>query len=169
MTGGGPGPEIDLIRDGAETASAKLRFYRVAFGAGGAQPMNLAEVGRIAADGRRGGRVAVMWSPEGTATRSEVRLAFLAILCIESALPAGGQARVTRDSGGWKISASGRTLRCEPTMWSVLSGGAIPPDIDAARVHFALAAAAAAEPGMTIETSVTDKVVSIVFPAAPAA
>ena len=167
MTGGGPGPELDLIRDGVETASAKLRFYRVAFGAGGAQQVSLGELGRVAADGRRGGRVTISWGADGTAPRSEARLAFLAILCIESALPAGGRAEIARGKGRWVVSGDGPKVRCEPSMWALLSAGPTPADLDPARVHFAFAAAAASTLGVKLDVTASEGGVSIAFSERP--
>ena len=162
MTGGAPGPEIDLIRDSVESAGAKLRFFRIAFGAGGDQAAGLADAGRVAADGRRGGRAGIIWEAEGEATRSELRLAFLLILCIESALPLGGSVTVTRGDR-WRIAGNGPTVRLEPTLWQALRSGSAATDLDAARVQFALAPAAASELGAALDVETSEGAVAISF------
>ena len=165
MTGGGAGPEIDLIRDSVETATAKVQFYRVAFGAAGDQPVSLSDMGRLAADTRRGSRAALDWAADETAPRDEVRLAFLAILCAESAMPTGGTLTVGRSGTRWRIDGTAKALRVEPSLWQALSGGPVPHDIDAARIHFALAKAAAAALGAPIEVQLGEARLSIAFDA----
>ena len=168
MTGGGPGPEADLIRESVETASAKLRFFRIAFGPGGPQPVDLSEIGRIAGDRRRGSRSGMAWSAGGNAPRSEARLALLSILCVESAMPAGGSVRVVRDGGLWRIAGHAPTLRCEPSLWRALAEGRIPPDIDAARVHFAVLADAASAAATRLTVRQEEGAVTIEFRSAEA-
>ena len=163
MSGGGAGPEADLVRESAEAAAAKLRFCRIAFGTGGEQAVNLSEMGRVAADMRRGTRATCRWTADGTATRAEARLAFLLTLCVEGALPGGGTVTIGRDGSAWRVAGTGPAPRCEPAMWAMLGGGAVPSDLDAARVHFALARAAADALGVVVGVEFADDGVATAF------
>ena len=49
-TGAAPGPELELIGQSVESASARIRFFRIAFGASGDQTMGQGEVTSIFRD-----------------------------------------------------------------------------------------------------------------------
>ena len=49
-TGAAPGPELALIGQSVESASARIRFFRIAFGAAGDQTMGQNEVTSILRD-----------------------------------------------------------------------------------------------------------------------
>ena len=164
MTGGGAGPEADLIRESADTAAAKLRFLRLAFGAGGRTGMNLADAGRIASDHQRGTRANVRWEVHGTAQRAEVRLVLLAMLCIESAMATGGEIIVSRNGDRWQIDGAAEALRLEPSLWHALAAGRPPHDVDAARVHFAVFAEAARSVGIDLGVRTAPESVALSFP-----
>lgn len=91
MSGQGNCPEIALIAESVENANARIRFFRVAFGSA---PTNVEfsqnEVQSILRDSFRGNRTIVSWEVEGTIMRAEIKLAFLALQCLENALPWGG-------------------------------------------------------------------------------
>ncbi len=95
------GPEIALVNDSLATALAKLRFYRVAFGpADGQARQSLDEAAQIT-DAMFHGRFTVAWEAGNRdLPRPLVRLAYLAILCLEKSLPMGGLVRVSLPEGG---------------------------------------------------------------------
>jgi histidine phosphotransferase ChpT len=133
------GPEMTLIRESCESAAARIRFFRVAFGyAGEGQTMGRREVMSILSDVGKGGRIDTQWMPQDDLPRPEVQLAFLGHMCCESALPYGGKLHVDRDMAGWTLRASGRRLNIDTTLWDHLNGAA-PLDTPAAdRIQFAL-------------------------------
>lgn len=95
MSGASPvGPEMQLICDSVKSASARIRFFRIAFGAASDEPVVRNEVTSILTEMFDGGRLAVEWGPVDIQTRKAVRCAFLTILCLETAMPFGGQIRV---------------------------------------------------------------------------
>ena len=87
MSGDQSGPEMDLIQESVGNASARIRYFRVAFGAAGEQTMGRSEITSILGDVVSGARLDVAWGPMDAQPRSEVRLAFLALLCVETACP----------------------------------------------------------------------------------
>ena len=82
MAGGAPGPELDLIQDSCDSATARIRFFRVAFGAADSEQM---VSGRDIADTLeglcKGGRTMAVWDAYGDYPRSAVQLVYLAFLC----------------------------------------------------------------------------------------
>lgn len=143
MSGLADTPEVALITESVANANARIRYFRVAFGAAAAeQRMARAEITSILADTMRGGRLQVDWTVTGDLPRREVRLAFLLIQCLETAMPFGGQITATRDEfmdgGRWQITGRATKLKVDPGLWEVLSNPAAPVEISPAQVHFAL-------------------------------
>ncbi len=140
MDGAGRSPELALISDSVAHANARIRFFRVAFGAVGAadQRMGRPEVTGILADLMRGGRMTMDWQTPVDLSRREVKLAFLIILCLESAMPQGGAITAERGEARWSLRGVAARLRVDPTLWEMLSNPAIHPEIGPAQVHFAL-------------------------------
>jgi hypothetical protein len=85
------GPELDLIRDAVGDALARVRFFRLAFGYAGPDHMTSAREARTTLEALYdGGRIAATWKPQDDMPRRQVKLAYLMMLCAESALPMGG-------------------------------------------------------------------------------
>ncbi|MDA7963173.1 MAG: histidine phosphotransferase, partial [Ruegeria sp.] len=61
MVGGSQGPEMELISGSVGSAGAKIRFFRVAFGAASDQPLGRAEVTSLLQDIEQASRVRVRW------------------------------------------------------------------------------------------------------------
>lgn len=134
------GPEIALISESVENAGARIRFFRVAFGiASPDQRIGQPEITGILGDLWRGNRLKPEWAVAGDQPRPEVKLAFLLLLCVEHALPWGGQVKVSKDGQGWTIVAQADRLRVAEAAWSRLTAtdahsGTITPS----EVQFAL-------------------------------
>jgi histidine phosphotransferase ChpT len=141
MTGAVPGPELTLIAESVTNANARIRFFRIAYGAAApGQGVARAEIRSILDDMTRGGRLKIDWGVAGDAARAEAKLAFLALQCLESALPFGGRIRVATDGGLWQIGAEAPKLKIEAPLWARLRGEG-GGEITAAQVQFALFAA----------------------------
>lgn len=140
LGGGRMRPELALIAQSVASANARVRFLRIAFGTSGrSQQMGQAEIGTLLRDWTEGGRLRVDWQVHGDVDRLDVRRAFLALLCLETALPAGGTVTVSRTDGRWHFTGAGRRLRADPGLWAVLaSGGAPDGALSAAHVQFGL-------------------------------
>jgi len=125
MTGSVKGPEMDLIRDAVRDAQARIRFFRVAFGAAGPTQIISAREARSAVeDLYRAHRMEPEWAPTTDIPRSHVRLAFLMILCAETALPMGAELVVSVEpSGQWQLRATAPRVQMDEPLWSVLRFG----------------------------------------------
>ncbi|OAN71563.1 histidine phosphotransferase [Sulfitobacter sp. EhC04] len=157
------GPEISLIGESVGNASARIRFFRVSFGAAGDQLMGPAEVRSILRDLYDGGRLRVEWQPDQSQARAEVKLAFLAILCLESALPYGGKITVTQNAKNWQIAALADKLKVDPALWKLLASGSARNGLQPSHVQFALLPLIAADTGRQVSHQVTDTTLTISF------
>lgn len=139
LEGGTRGPEMALIAESVAQANARIRFFRIAFGgAGQDQRIARSEVQQILADLTRGGRLTIDWTSPADLARAEARAAFLAIQCLETALPWGGRILVERGETRWTLAAQGRRMRIEPATWDLLAAPAPPAGLEPAQVQFAL-------------------------------
>jgi histidine phosphotransferase ChpT len=141
MSGAAAGPEIALIAESVTNANARIRFFRIAFGSAAAgQGVARTEIRSILDDMTRGGRLMIDWQVAGDPPRPAVKLAFLALQCLETALPFGGRVRVAATGDRWQITADSARLRDLPDLWSHLhdAPGPRPPALSAAQVQFAL-------------------------------
>lgn len=157
LSGAGVAPEISLISESIDNANARIRFFRVALGAApdGAR-IGRAEIVTILRDLFRAGRIRVAWTPPDDLPRAEAKLAFLALQCLESALPWGGDIRVARDaSGAWTLTGTGDRLKFDEALWDVAASRRSADGISPAEVQFALLAAHAGRLGRTLAVGKT--------------
>lgn len=139
MDGATMGPEIALISESVSNANARIRFFRVAFGTAGTdQRIGRPEVMSILSDITRGGRLSIDWRGPADLPRREVKLAFLLIQCLESAMAFGGRITVDRLDGRWTLLAEAAKLKLDADLWEMLSNPAAKTDLTPAQVHFAL-------------------------------
>lgn len=134
-------PELDLIEESIQSASARIRFFRIAYGSGADdQMMGRAEITTTLQAAGRSGRISYAWGPSGDQRRGRVRTAFLLLQCLESAMPRGGTITVSDIDGGWQITAEADRFLVDPPLWDSLTNPRIRVDVSAAQVHFALLA-----------------------------
>lgn len=133
-----PSPELALIADAVAAAQARLRLFRLAFGAASAdqevRPADLVE--SLAALGGNS-RIALACDLARPLPRPEARRLALAALCAETACARGGAIRIAPA----RVEAQGPRLMGDPALWDSLARGLPPPDLAASSVHFALLAA----------------------------
>lgn len=139
MEGAGNGPEMTLISESVSSANARIRFFRVAFGLSSPeQRIGRTEVVAILADLTAGGRIRIEWLGPDDLPRREVKLAFLLIMCLESAMAYGGKISVARTDSRWMICGQAAKLKIDTTYWELLADPTATPDIGPAHVQFLL-------------------------------
>ena len=139
MDGGTMGPEIALIAESVANANARIRFFRVAFGSSRSdQRIGKPEVQSILSDLTRGGRLGMDWRGPADLPRREVKLAFLLIQCLETAMAFGGRINIDQTDGQWTLSGTAEKLKIDPELWETLSNPNAEVEVIAAQVHFAL-------------------------------
>lgn len=165
MAGGTSGPEMELISDSAGNASARIRFFRVAYGAPGAQEMARGEIDAILRGVTRGGRIEMRWHPAEAQSRAAVRRAFLALQCCETALAHGGRIDIRLAEGEWQVEGRAQKLRLDEGLWTDLAEGCpgrtVP--ITPALVQFALLADALREAGRALSVATGPEGVTLRF------
>lgn len=164
MSAGGGSPEVALIADSVAQANARIRFFRLAFGASGEEArLARGELAGVVADLTRGGRVSIELSAPADLSRREVKLACLALMCLESALAFGGKVTMERGERGWTIAGEARRLRIEAGPWEMLASPAPAADLTPAQVHFALLSEEAQRQGRRLAVDLGETTVRIAF------
>ena len=139
MTGAMTGPEMALISESVESANARIRYFRIAFGAADiSQELGQPEILSVLADVTRGGRVRIDWTPAQNCARRDVKLAFLLLQCLDSAMPYGGQITVSEGQGRWNITGTSKKMKIAPEIWEALACKSGAVAVSAAEVHFGL-------------------------------
>jgi len=146
LTGGVEGPEMELIADSVGNAGALIRFFRIAYGAAGDQLMGRPELAAVLDDLTQGGRLVVKWGPLESQPRSEVRLAFLALQCLETAMPYGGKVLMAVKDGKWTVSGQAEKLNIDEGLWD-FANRSDSIEITPALVQFALLSAVSTDMG----------------------
>lgn len=163
MAGTAHGPELDLIGESVGNASARIKYFRIAFGAAGEQQIGRAEISSVIADFFKGSRLDAVWGPVDAKARSEVRLALLAVLCLESAMPYGGRIEIAEIDGRWQISGSSEKLNFDEALWAQLATPNAGPDLRPAEVQFALLPVLADDLGRKVTVQLEAPKVTIRF------
>lgn len=155
LSGAAPqGPEMSLISASCQNARARLRFFRLAFGhAGAGQMVSAREAAEILHDWGEA-RLRCSWPAGVDAPRQEAQLVFLAALCLERALPRGGEIEIAASPGGWRLSC-GAALPQGHAAWDWMAAyaeapEAAPAQLQPAEVQFALLPVMAARRGLTL-------------------
>lgn len=146
LTDGNTDAEMALITESVENANARIRFFRIAYGATSSDQMiTRTEIMSVLAANARGGRFTYFWQVEGDQPRRDVRIAFLLLQCFETAFPIGGDIHVTQSGGDWELSAIGSRMRLDDALWDTLQNPRSGFDHTAAQVQFALLPAVLSE------------------------
>lgn len=164
MSGGSTTPEMALIAESVENANSRIRLYRIAFGiASQNQGLGASEVRNLLSEVYRKSRIAVAWQIDGDCTRSEVKLAFLLLLCFETAMPWGGRITVQRDNGRWVLHGAAERMSISEDLWRLLSEPDAPVDLTSAQVHFGLAPEAAEKLHKALAVRVEPGLVTVTY------
>ncbi|QPH55014.1 histidine phosphotransferase family protein [Pontivivens ytuae] len=158
MNVGTSSPEMVLIGESARSAAAKLRLFRLAFGAAGADGVSRGrELEQLFTDCFTKPRLRFSWAggPRDMA-RSEAKMLALALLCADSALPLGGLlTAVTGEK--LRIEGTGPRIKLDPRLAAALES---PQDVStfrAGEVQFLLARLQAATIGRPIALDLSEE------------
>ena len=133
---------LDLIKKSATTASAKLQFCRIAFGAAGSAgaQIDTGDAEKISRGLLDDDKTRLAWNlPRALLAKNRVKLLLNMLLIAAHTIPRGGQLTVdpigAGDNVGFKISATGPNAKVLPGVPPLLSGEAGPEALDAHRVQ----------------------------------
>lgn len=169
MSGAPPSPEMELIAQSVTAANARIRFFRIAYGAPSEMQMiGVREISNLLRDISYEARYTLEWVPPAQLPRSELQLVFLAIQCAEQALPYGGTITVNSKGKGWQIDLRSERLSPDPKLWEsfehdVAAQSDAQPQISAAHVQFLLLPEYAQAKGRTVQMTRSDSLMSLSF------
>ena len=164
MTGEMDGPEMALINESVVNANARIRFFRIAFGAAKAgQMIGRDEISSVLQDINHGGRIQFDWHSDTELPREHVKLAFLLMQCFESALPLGGTVLIKQDANKWTLHCQADRINIDTNAWQLLLSGEGGTDISPSDVHFAIVADVVRQSGRVLLTDLQQNSISIRF------
>ena len=164
MAGTSGSEELSLIHQSVANANARVRFYRVAFGATAeGQKIARSDLAAILADSFTGGRIALEQSLGTELERADAKLALLLVLCLETALPRGGRIRVENDGPRWLLSGTGPRVVANEVLWQSITSPVPGANFTPAEVQFALLPEATARAGCALSVSLGETEVTIRF------
>lgn len=146
---------LDLIRKSAQTASARLQFCRIAFGAAGSAgaEIDLGDAEKVARGHIEDDKVKLAWNlPRILMPKNRVKLLLNLLVVAGQAIPRGGQ--LTADplgegaTMGFRITATGVNARMPPAQ--AMFNGASDHAVDAHTIQPYYAGLLAQECGLTV-------------------
>ncbi|KQZ01982.1 histidine phosphotransferase [Pseudolabrys sp. Root1462] len=133
---------LELIKKSANTASAKLQFCRIAFGAAGSagSQIDTGDAEKITRGFLEDDKTKIAWNiPRVLMGKNRVKLLLNLLLIASQAIPRGGQITVDPvgegDSMAFRIRATGTNAKVLATVPSLLSGETGPDSLDAHRIQ----------------------------------
>jgi histidine phosphotransferase ChpT len=133
---------LDLIKKSANTASAKLQFCRIAFGAAGSAgaQIDLGDAETIARRFLEDDKTKLAWNlPRALLAKNRVKLLLNMLLIAGQTIPRGGRLTVdaigSGESMGFKISAAGANAKVPPGVPPLLAGDGGAEALDAHRIQ----------------------------------
>lgn len=129
---------FDLIKKSAEQASARLQFCRIAFGAAGsaAAQLDLGDAESVARGFIEDSKTKLVWeTPRQLLAKNKVKLLLNLVLVASTAIPRGGEIRVTSKGEGdateFELLSTGPSARVPTNVLGLLSGRAPEDRVDA--------------------------------------
>jgi histidine phosphotransferase ChpT len=119
---------LDLIRKSAKTASARLQFCRLAFGAAGSSgaQIDLGDALTMARGHLEDGKTTIAWNlPRVLLPKNKVKLLLNMLVIAQQTIPRGGVLTVDPvgegEAGGFRVSASGLNARLPQNIADLLA------------------------------------------------
>ncbi|WP_106744171.1 histidine phosphotransferase family protein [Yoonia maritima] len=164
LTSGNTAPEMSLINDSVENANARIRLFRIAFGAAtDSQRISSTEIRSILAAISQGARNTFHWDIQGDQQRRCVRSALLVLLCFETALPIGGDVVIKQVGDAWLFDARAKRVNFDADLWNSITDPKTNLVHTAAQVQFALLPTALAEADRQLSFSAGDTMLNAQF------
>lgn len=166
------GIALDLIRKSAETASARLQFCRLAFGAAGSAGASIdtGDAERVVRGLFAGQKTQLEWNvPRALAPKNNVKLILNLCLIAAGAIPRGGVISVTSrdtDAGAGKglritVSAKGPNARLAAPTSALLAGAPEHHSVDAHAIQPFYTGLVARESHMALHVVAEPEIVTI--------
>jgi histidine phosphotransferase ChpT len=159
------------VRNSAKTATAKLKFCRIAFGASGSAgaQIDMGEAGEMAKAFVGEEKIKLDWqAPRENRPKAEVKLVLNMMMLAMAGIPRGGVVTVTVDGRNFAVKAKGERSKVPQAMADVLTGVAPIETLDARMVqpYYAKLLAQTAALSLTIAMEGEDVVAVLAQPIA---
>jgi histidine phosphotransferase ChpT len=129
---------LDMVRSSAKTATAKLKFCRIAFGASGSAgaQIDMGEAGEMAKAFVGDEKIRLDWqAPRENRPKAEVKLVLNMLMLAMAGIPRGGLVTVTANGRNFNVSAKGERAKVPQAMADVLTGSTPADALDARMVQ----------------------------------
>ena len=144
---------LDMVRSSAKTATAKLKFCRIAFGASGSAGahIDLSEAGETAKSFIGEEKTKLDWqAPRENRPKAEVKLLLNMLLLAIAGIPRGGTVTVAVDGWTFTVTAKGERAKVPQALADVLTGAVALETLDARLVQPYYARILAESAGLSI-------------------
>jgi len=152
---------MDLIKKSAGTASAKLQFCRIAFGAAGSAgaQIDLGDAEKTARGFFEDDKTKLTWNlPRALMPKNRVKLLLNMLLIAGQAIPRGGTITVdpvgSGDGMGFTVRAAGANAKVPPHAAALLAGETEGDNLDAHRIQPFYASLLAKDCGVKVSAAV---------------
>lgn len=168
------GDALDLVRTSSRQASAKLKFLRIAFGAGGSAPgvMPTAEVIKLTNDMFADSKPDLVWQIDSDGIdKNRARIVMNLVMLAIQAAPRGGTVTVTHAADGeaanFNLISEGPKVRLDTAIAKAISGKAPEDGFDGRSIQPLYASLLARDIGGTVAASATEEAITFTanFPA----
>lgn len=155
---------MQLVRKSADSASVKLKFSRLAFGASGSagSEIDLSEAGEISVEFAASPRLTLEWNcPHQTRPKDEVKLLMNMVLIGITTIPRGGVIKVTatedRNNPSYEVRCTGRGAKFPEKVGALIRAEVRAEEIDARDVQVYYTGLIARLAGMDLSTEIFDE------------
>ena len=129
---------FEMVKSSARTATAKLKFCRIAFGASGSAGalIDMGEAGEVASAFMGAEKAQLNWSvPRENRPKQEVKLLLNMLLMALTGIPRGGVVTVTAEGRDFSVKAKGDRAKINEAIAGALNGAAELTSLDARLVQ----------------------------------
>lgn len=155
-------PESILLADSVTAATARMAFIRMAYGSASMTTMvGASKAQKILAGNFAEKKIIIQWRVSQETPKPIIKLLFLLIQSVETALPYGGEVDIHERNGTYEIHTNAKAVRHDPALWACLSEDAMPVDMTSAQVHFELARQQATRLSRKVEVRVSETTLDI--------
>ncbi len=156
---------MELIKTSSRQASAKLKFLRLAFGAGGSAPGVIAaqEIKSLAGDMFADGKAQLSWELTGDGLeKGHARLLLNLIMLAVQAIPRGGDVTIKQAGSDLVLTATGPKARLDETVEKTLAGKAPDDGFDGRSIQPFYAGMMSREMGGSVTGSIDGETVTLI-------
>jgi len=154
---------MDLIKKSAQTASSKLQFCRLAFGAAGSAgaQIDTGDAEKVTRGLMEDEKTKLAWNlPRVLMAKNRVKLVLNMMLLAAQAIPRGGQLTVDSvgegETMGFRVSATGLNARVPAAVPPLLAGGSSEHPVDAHAIQPFYTSLLAKNCGLTVDMAAGD-------------